>query len=170
MSQIGIVSGFTPASINPPKPGQYIATTTHKEHGGREVWAIWQGQHWITAPGREVEAWALPRQPKRNGYTVAEDMTIFRLAGKKPADQIAAEIGRSPASVKVRGHLLGLSLAVNYGYNHWSGTDERYLIELFKDGMKPGRIAIKLERTKASVNSKIEAFRKLGVLPRKRKA
>lgn len=161
---------FTTEPLTPPETGQYITHTTHKEYGAREVWAIWQGEHWITAPGREVTAWAYPDQPKRNGYSVAEDMTLFRLAGKKGPEDIGKEIGRSAASVKVRAHLLGISLAVKHGYGHWTAEDEKYLIELFKDGMKPLMIGKKLERSRGSINSKIEQFRRLGILPRKGKA
>lgn len=158
---------FTKSPATPAESGQYLVKTTHKEQGAREVFAVWTGTEWVTAPGREVTAWAYPLQPKHDSYRMSEDLILFTLAGKETPETIARHVGRTAASVKVRAHLLGLSLAIKKGYEHWNARDEKILIELFRAGFRGNALADKLGRSYRSISGKLEAFKRQGILPRR---
>lgn len=159
-------------NVNPHEKGQYPALLkSDDDHAARDVVALWDGKRWITAPGRVVEYWSYPTLKARpTSYVYDEDFLLFSQAGILTAEAIATMLKRTESSVKVRAHLLGISLAVVNTYNEWSARDENFLIELVKDGFTSNEIASKLERSRNSVYSKIEAFRQKGILPRRGKA
>lgn len=148
--------------------GQYVVIATHAERPARELVALWQGDKWITGKGWTVQQWRLERpQRKTTSYTVAEDLELLTNDVKRDAREMSQHLGRSESSVKVRACVLGVSLAAaGRIYEHWNGTDEKYVAELTLAGFTPQEIGDKLERSRASVYSKIEALRRQGVLPR----
>lgn len=150
--------------------GQYVVIAHHdaKELPARELVALYGAGGWITAPGWHVHEWRSERpQFKRNSYSEDEDLALLKNDGKRDAKEMAEHLGRSESSVKVRACILGVSLAAKgRAYNAWGGADERYVVELTNAGFTPQDIADKLDRSRASVYSKIEALRKVGVLPR----
>ena len=156
----------------PVKPGQYVVIATHSSQPARELVAIWENDGfksgWLTAHGWTVQQWRLERpQRKSTSYTEREDRILLKNNGKANARELSQALGRSESSIKVRACLLGVSLAVQGRiYEHWNGTDERYVAELTLAGFTPQEIGDKLERSRASVYSKIEALRRQGVLPR----
>ncbi len=52
------------------------------------------------------------RRPRATDYTPAQIATLRRMAGKAPATEIAAVLGRSTSSVQAKAQKLGISLAV----------------------------------------------------------